>query len=185
MNGLILRDRLHKVIRIVGVVKPTVKVIAGLVLRTCRLCRRSAVRHIVLAENLLVCVRRVGIRRIGHNDREFLQFPLCLERIILLHRSRRKSERYFRHSAGHRVRNFVNPALEVIAGLIACRTALPCRRCGLTCIVTVLDRLRCRRHIAALGIKAHLIARQIVGIVKYNLTARRCRRKILDAALRR
>ena len=185
MNGLILRDRLRKVIRIVGVVKPTVKVIAGLVLRTCRLCRRSAVRHIVLAENLLVCVRRIRIRRIGHNDREFLQFPLCLERIILLHRSRRKCERNFRHSSRYRIRNLVDPALEVIAGLIAGRTALPCRRCGLTCIVTVLDRLRCGRHIAALRIETHLIARKVVRIVKDNLTARRCRRKILDAALRR
>ena len=185
MNGLILRDRLRKVVRIVGIVKPTVKVIAGLVLRPCRLRRRSAVRHIVLAENLLIRVRRIRIRRIGHNDRELLQFPLRLECIVLLHRSRRKSERHFRHSAGHRVRNFVNPTPKVIAGLIAGRTALPCQRCRLTCIVTVLDRLRCRRHIAALGIKAHLIARQIVGIVKDNLTARRCRRKILDAALRR
>ena len=185
MNGLILRDRLRKVVRIVGVVKPTVEVITGLVLRPCRLRRRSAVRHIVLAENLLVCVRRVGIRRIRHHHRELLQFPLCLERIILLDRSRRKCKRNFSHSARYRIRNLVDPALEVVTGLITGRTALPCRRCGLTCIVTVLDRLRCRRHIAALGIKAHLIARQIVGIVKDNLTARRCRRKILDAALRR
>ena len=184
MNGLILRDRLREVIRVVRMIKPTVEVITGLVLRPCRLCRRSAVRHIVFTEDLLVCVRRVRIRRIRHHHRELLQFPLRLECIVLLHLSRRKSERYFRHSAGHRGRNFINPTLKVIAGLVACRTALSCRRCGLTRIVTVLDRLRCRRHIAALGIKAHLITRQIVGIVKDNLTARRCRREILDAALR-
>ena len=185
MHGLVFRDRTREVIRVVRMVEPAIKVIACLILRTRRLSRRSAVRHIVLAENLLVRVRCIRIRCIRHNDSEFLQFPLRLERIVLLDRSGCEGKGHFRQCSRHRVGNFVDPASEIISGLIARRTALSRRCCGLTRIVAVLDRLCCGRHIAALRIETHLIARQIVCVVKYNLTARCGRCEILDAALRR
>ena len=184
VDGLILGDRLREVIRIIRIVEPTVEMIARFIRRPCRLCRCRAVGNIVFPEDFLIRVCSVRIRCIRHHNDEFPKLPLRLECIILLDRSGSKCKRNFRHGAGHRIRNFVDPASEVIPGLISRRAALTCRRGGLTRIVTVFYGLRCRGDIAALRIKSHLIRRKIIGIVKDHLTADCTRREILNAPLR-
>ena len=183
VDGLILGDRLREIVRIIRIVEPTIEMIACLIRRTCRLCRCRTVGDIVFPEDFLIRVCSVRIRCVRHHNDEFPKLPLRLERIILLDRSGCKCKRHFRHGAGYRIRNFVDPAPKVIPCLVSCRAALTCRRGGLTRIVSVFYGLRCRGDIAALRIKSHLIHRKVISIVEDHLTADCARREILNAPL--
>ena len=183
VDGLILGDRLREIVRIIRIVEPTVKMIACLIRRTCRLCRCRTVGDIVFPEDFLIRVCSVRIRCVRHHNDEFPELPLRLERIILLDRSGCKCKRHFRHGAGYRIRNFVDPAPKVIPCLVSRRAALTCQRGGLTRIVSVFYGLRCRGDIAALRIKSHLIRRKVISIVEDHLTADYARREILNAPL--
>ena len=162
MNREISGQRLVKVIGRAVRFCPVVKDKVCLVVRARGFGRRAAVHGIRVLRDDLILMPRVRIRCILHRHRIVTKRPSGCQNQVAGHRCRKV----------HRAAVRVLPVRKGITGATARRRIADCGRCDKR--VTVDDSLRCRRHAAAVCIKAHRIARQEVVIRK----GRSCRRRI-------
>ena len=151
----VLCDRGAEGVRIAVLIHPAVEVMSSLIVR-CRRCRhRAAVVHARIVQILKVLLARICVVRLFDDDMILIDVPLRLERLIPRDRCVEVVG-----SSGCRV----NPAAEMVAGLLSRRRTVSsgCRR--VACLIAVLHGLCVRRHIAAVRIEAHRVLRTPVAV---------------------
>ena len=161
----VLRDRGAEGVGIAVLIHPAGEVMAGLIVR-CRRCRhRAAVIHARIVQILKVLLARICVVRLFDDDMILIDVPLRLERLIPRDRCVEVVG-----SSGCRV----NPAAEMVAGLLSRRRTVSsgCRR--VACLIAVLHGLCVRRHIAAVRIEAHRVLRTLIAVREVQRSVECC-----------